>query len=60
MCKRKCNSRVIAANACAVLRAIPEPRCQKAATTCDTLLDGKATSRQKMRAIAELTLALTH
>lgn len=60
MCKRKCNSRVIAANACAVLRAIPEPRCQQAATTCDTLLDDKAAPSQKVRALAELTLALTH
>jgi hypothetical protein len=60
MCKKKCKARKVAIKACDVLRVIPEPRCQQAATTCDTLLDEEATPRQKFHAIAQLTLALTH
>lgn len=60
MCRKKCNARAIAAKACDALRVIPEPRCQQAATTCATLLDDKATPRQKVRTVAELALALTH
>lgn len=60
MCKKKCKARHVANKVCDVLRVIPEPRCQKAATTCDALLDDQATPRQKLKAVAELTLALTH
>ncbi len=60
MCRKKCQTRAMASKACDVLRVIPEPRCQQAATTCDTLLDEKATSSQKVRSVATLALALTH
>lgn len=58
--KKECKATEVARKACLVLSGIPEPRCQQAAKTCNTLLDETATPGQKVQAVAELALGLTH